>query len=282
MKVIFTLCALAVAVFAGKDHYTTLTTYVSTTVCPVTVTSYQHGTTAVITKLTTSTITVTGSVTVTIPGPPVTTYVDTEVYTTYTSICPVTETKTLAGSTIFEVHSTVSTIIVKVPTTIYDYTSVLTTQYETTEIYATESWFETFFTTISAGSTIVITETLTSTIHITSAYTLTSTFEPPTTKATVFIPITLATSIPTIEVITVPSEVTETTQGGTIYSTVPIPSTSIVSPPSTTTTTFPTTVLTTPPPSNTSAPIQVSGNSAATNAPVAYAIVGAMAFFALA
>jgi len=332
MKAIFTLCALATVALAGDSHhYTTLTTtYVTKSVCPVVTTKYEHGTTAVITKLTTSTITLTGLITVTVPGQPTTKIVESEAYTTYTTVCPVTETKTLEGSTIIEVYSSTSTVtelvkstieayttlapitksiitevevtstslcpvteiktvagqevtivytstslvVVKAPTTMYEYTTAFTTLYETAEVYTTESYFETFYTTVRAGSTIVITESLTKTFHITSIYTLTSTLEPPTTKATVFIPITLATSIPTLEVITVPSDVTETTQGGTIYSNILAPTTSTVS--------FPPSTTTVPPSSSTAAPIQVSGNAAATNAPMAYAVVGAMAFLALA
>jgi hypothetical protein len=63
MKADFTILALATAAFANvleaRWPATTLTTYTTTTVCPVTSTHTEGGHTQVITTLTTSTITVT-------------------------------------------------------------------------------------------------------------------------------------------------------------------------------------------------------------------------------
>ena len=218
--------------------------------------------------------------------PDVTKTVQTWVYETSTSLCPVTETKTVAGVPHTVVYTSTSLIVVKVPTTIVDYTTASYTKYATTEVYETESFYETVYTTVSAGSTIVLTETGTSTISITGTYTVTKTLEPPTTKATVFVPITLATSVPYTEVVTYPSEVTATAGGSTVYSTIPIPETSTYVPPPSTSVVVPspTTILIsqtfTPSPTS-SAPVQITGAASANNVPKAFAF-GAMALLALA
>jgi hypothetical protein len=265
-----------------------------TTVCPVTETKTVGGEVVTVTYTTTSVVadhektTIEAYTTL----PPVTEAVTTEVDITSSSLCPVTETKTISGEEVTIVYTSTSLIVVKVPTTIFAYTTTSATEYETTEVFTTESAFETFYTTVSVGSTIVITESITSTILVTSAYTITKTAEPPTTKATVFVPITLATSVPTYVEVTVPSEKTATTNGGTVYSTVPVPETStFTSPPVTYTpppvvlnTTAIVTPTTAPPPpssSTTAAPSQIT-NAAVTNAPMAFVVAGIMAIFALA
>ena len=133
---------------------------------------------------------------------------------------------------------------------------------------------------------------MTNTIEVTSAYTVTSTYEPPTTKATVFVPITLATSVPVTEVVTYPSERTETTSGGTVYVTSSyIVASTYTPPPVETTVPMTTATVVPPPPSNTStsagfsattsAPLQVTSSGAQpTNKPIAVAVAGAMAFLA--
>jgi len=123
---------------------------------------------------------------------------------------------------------------------------------------------------------------VTNTIEVTSAFTVTSTFEAPTTEATVFVPITLGTSVPVTEVLTVPSEETETAIGGTVYVTSSFSVLSTVTAPPATST-LPPTTSTKPPASHTSAPpLQVSTSGAqATNKPVAFAMAGAMAFLVL-
>jgi hypothetical protein len=68
-----------------------------------------------------------------------TTTVETWVYETSTSYCPVTEVSTISGQEVTVVYTSTSLIEVKVPTTIVEYTTALTTCYETTEVYTTES-----------------------------------------------------------------------------------------------------------------------------------------------
>ena len=129
----------------------------------------------------------------------------------------------------------------------------------------------------------MLTETLTSTIEVTNAYTITSTFEPPTTKATVLIPITLATSVAETAVVTVPSEETATMSGGVVYSSVIVPvSETVTAPPATTTVPGSTAIISVSSTTSHSAPAQISTAAAATNKPVAYAVAGAMALLALA
>jgi hypothetical protein len=213
-----------------------------------------------------------------------TTSIETIMYETSTSLCPVTTISTVSGKEVTIIYTSTSLIVLQVPTTIIDYTTYLTTCYETTEVYTTETAYTTAYTTVSSGSTITGYITLTSTIELTSAYTITSTFEPPTTKATVFIPITLATSVPVYTVVTIPSEKTATLSGNTIYSTIPFTSASTVTAPPATTSAPGTTIILSTPTPTTSAPLQVSSNAAAqaTNGPMAYAVAGAMALLALA
>ena len=125
---------------------------------------------------------------------------------------------------------------------------------------------------------------MTNTIEVTSAYTVTSTYEPPTTKATVYVPITLATSVAVTEVDTVPSEKTATTSGGTVYvtSSYMVSSTVTATPPTTTLPVTTATVAPSPTSASSSSPLQVSSNGAQpTNKPVTLAIAGAMALLAL-
>lgn len=105
MKGIFSVLALGLAsLAAATDNHntppkptTTLTTYTTVTTCPITSTQYEHGTTKVITTLTTSTIVVTkcegcdGVTTIHEPDGQDTT--TTEVLVTYTTTCPVTEVR---------------------------------------------------------------------------------------------------------------------------------------------------------------------------------------------
>jgi hypothetical protein len=129
----------------------------------------------------------------------------------------------------------------------------------------------------------VLTETITSTIEVTNAYTITSTYEPPTTEATVVVPITLGTSIPVTEVVTVPSEETETTTGGVVYTSIIVPvSSTYTAPPGTTTVPASTATISSTKTPSSSAPLEVSTGAAPTNKPMAYALAGAMALFALA
>ena len=68
-----------------------------------------------------------------------TTSIETFVYETSTSLCPVTEVSTISGQEVTVVYTSTSLIVVQVPTTIVEYTTILTTCYETTEVYTTES-----------------------------------------------------------------------------------------------------------------------------------------------
>lgn len=291
MKAVFSLLVLAGLAIANvpaqlekKNYYpdttTTMTTYTTTTYCPVTTTTIEKGTTKVITKMTTSTLTITSCVygcqgaTVTVPGP--------TVYTTSTSLCPVTETSIISGKPVYVTWTSTSLIVDVVKTIIPVYTTYLTTAYATTQVYATTTCYESAYTTVSAGSTIVITDTLTSTYHVTSKYIITTTLEPPTTKATVFVPITLATSVPVYETVTIPSEKTATLPGGTIYSTVAVPSSTTVTKAPPTTTLPPTTVVTSiSTNTTTSAPVQVSNNAAATMGVKGWGVAGVVAVLAL-
>jgi len=58
-------------------------------------------------------------------------------YTTITSLCPVTETKTVGGSTICITWYSTSTIVKEVPTTVPVYVTSATTIYETADVFTT-------------------------------------------------------------------------------------------------------------------------------------------------
>ncbi|KAH8595597.1 hypothetical protein B0O99DRAFT_150882 [Bisporella sp. PMI_857] len=257
-----------------------------TTVCPVTETKTIGGSTITKTYLTTSLVTITKPTTIeqyTTLAPVTKTFVS-YVYSTSTSLCPVTTTKTVSGYPVEVIYTSTSVIVVKVPTTIVEYTTAIATEYETTKVYTTQSAYETVYTTVSAGHTVVLTYTVTGTVLVTKTYTVTSVAKPPITKATVSTAITIVTSVPVTQILTYPSERTSTANGGTFYSTVLIPVSSTFIPPPAVVTPPPTTILTTASPvPTTSAPIQISSGAAApTNAPMALAVVGAMAVLALA
>ncbi|KAH8895138.1 hypothetical protein GQ53DRAFT_78425 [Thozetella sp. PMI_491] len=144
MKAALSLLALAASALAlepanvarwGKGHETTVVTYETTTVCPVTITTTGKGTTYEITKWTTSTITVTscpggecGGGVVTVPGPTVTEHTAVTEYTTITSLCPITETKTVGGSTVVVTWTSTVVVVTAVPTTVDVYTTEVTTE----------------------------------------------------------------------------------------------------------------------------------------------------------
>jgi len=62
---------------------------------------------------------------------------DTVVYTTLTSLCPVTETKVVEGSTRIIVWTSTSTIHTRVAQTATVYTTSVATAYKSTEVYQT-------------------------------------------------------------------------------------------------------------------------------------------------
>ncbi|PFH56234.1 hypothetical protein XA68_16852 [Ophiocordyceps unilateralis] len=104
---------------------TTMVTYTTTTVCPVTSTVTDKGTTYWKTDLTTSTLTITechgcGGGVVTVPGPTVTGVTTKLIEVTYTSLCPVKETITGPESTYVTTKTVTSAIVTKVPTTYYE------------------------------------------------------------------------------------------------------------------------------------------------------------------
>ncbi|KAG9233980.1 hypothetical protein BJ875DRAFT_424802 [Amylocarpus encephaloides] len=129
MKCLFTMVALATAATATEKHEypplaVTSTVMTTTTVCPITSTYMENGSTKVVTTLTTSTLTITscpggqcGGAT-TLPRSPTTSMTSTGVTTTYTTVCPVTETKIVVGSTYYETYTTTSTFVTAVISTV--------------------------------------------------------------------------------------------------------------------------------------------------------------------
>ncbi|KAF5623782.1 hypothetical protein F25303_11681 [Fusarium sp. NRRL 25303] len=114
--------------YGKKGHYEhevkeVAVTYTTTTVCPVTYTHYKEGTTYCETKLTTSTLVVaeTKTVDVTVKEPDVTKHYTDVDYVTRTTVCPVTQTKTVAGEVITEVYTTTSIIYDVVKSTDYEH-----------------------------------------------------------------------------------------------------------------------------------------------------------------
>lgn len=228
-----------------------------TSLCPVTETKTIAGNVVTATWTSTSLIytVVPTKVDVYTTLAPTTKYIETYVYQTSTSLCPTTETKTISGKAVEVIYTSTSLVVQKIPTTIYETTVLLTTSYATEEVHTTLSKYETYYVTVSAGSTISIHVTQTNTILVTSSYTIIKTLEAPTTKATIYVPITLGTSVHVTEVVTIPAEATATLPGSSV---IPLPS------------------------PTSSAPLQVSSNAAPTNRPFALAVAGAMAMIALA
>lgn len=196
----------------------------------------------------------------------------------------------MSGTPVTIIHTSTSLVVEKVPTTIYQTQTVLTTVYATTLVHETIKTIETAYTTVEAGHTVVIQTTLTSTDYVTHEVTLTSTLEPPTTKATVLVPITLETQIAVTEVVslfsalvrrrsnkvqvTVPNELTVTLPGGTTV--IPVPTTVQV-----TSTRAPVTVSA--PVATASAPIQVLPGGAGVNEarPVVAALAAGLGLIAV-
>ncbi|KAH7418218.1 hypothetical protein BKA64DRAFT_193113 [Cadophora sp. MPI-SDFR-AT-0126] len=153
-----------------------------TSLCPVTETKTVGGDVVTATWTSTSLIytVVPTKVDVYTTLAPTTKYIETFVYQTSTSLCPVTETKTISGKPVEVIYTSTSLIVEKIPTTIYETTTLLTTCYATEDVYTTLSKFETYYVTVSAGSTISVYVTETNTVLLTSSYTITKTLEPPT------------------------------------------------------------------------------------------------------
>ncbi|KAF5640677.1 hypothetical protein F52700_3828 [Fusarium sp. NRRL 52700] len=144
-------------------------TYTTTTVCPVTYTHYKEGTTYCETKLTTSTLVVaeTKTVDVTIKEPDVTKHYTDVDYVTKTTVCPVTQTKTVAGEVITEVYTTTSIIYDVVKSTDYEHVKQPdVTKHETDVVYKTR-------TTVCP---VTVTKTIAGEV-VTQTYTTTSIIE---------------------------------------------------------------------------------------------------------
>ncbi|KPM42649.1 hypothetical protein AK830_g3939 [Neonectria ditissima] len=152
----------------GYGETTTLTTYTTVTTCPVTSTYTKEGSTYCVTELTTSTIVVTechGCGVTTVQGPDVTkTGVDVE-YTTRTTVCPVTETKTVGGEEVTVVYTTTSTIVEVDHSTAYDTVK----QPDTTKVE-----YDTAYTTRTTLCPVTETKTVAGEV-VTVVYTETST-----------------------------------------------------------------------------------------------------------
>ncbi|EGU80862.1 hypothetical protein FOXB_08620 [Fusarium oxysporum f. sp. conglutinans Fo5176] len=144
-------------------------TYTTTTVCPVTYTHYKEGTTYCETKLITSTLVVaeTKTVDVTVKEPDVTKHYTDVNYVTRTTVCPVTQTKTVAGEVITEVYTTTSVIYDVVKSTDYEHVKQPdVTKHETDVVYRTR-------TTVCP---VTVTKTIAGEV-VTQTYTTTSVIE---------------------------------------------------------------------------------------------------------
>ncbi|PQE30657.1 repetitive proline-rich cell wall protein [Rutstroemia sp. NJR-2017a WRK4] len=274
------------------DVYVTSTSY-----CPVTevktISGHEYTSTYTSTRYIVTQVPSTVEIVTSVPGG--TTLVETDVYMTSTSYCPVTEVSTIceyssSSSSVKAANDKqlvfTSTILteVKVPTTIKIYTTAQATEYKTTDVYTTTTDLEAVYTTISAGSTNVYTVTEKSIIKATSAYTLTSILAAPTSEVIVYAPTTVANTIQETAIVTIPNVKTVTLQTTyyanttfTVHSSVlGAPSTVTVLPPSTITQATTASVIAS------SAPLEVSANAAATNKPVALVFAGAVALWAFA
>ncbi|KAF5535668.1 hypothetical protein FMEXI_10696 [Fusarium mexicanum] len=160
--------------YEKKGHYEhevkeVAVTYTTTTVCPVTYTHYKEGTTYCETKLTTSTLVVaeTKTVDVTVKEPDVTKHYTDVDYVTRTTVCPVTQTKTVAGEVITEVYTTTSIIYDIVKSTDYEHVKQPdVTKHETDVVYKTR-------TTVCP---VTVTKTIAGEV-VTQTYTTTSIIE---------------------------------------------------------------------------------------------------------
>ncbi|KAJ4167134.1 hypothetical protein NW765_009063 [Fusarium oxysporum] len=144
-------------------------TYTTTTVCPITYTHYKEGTTYCETKLITSTLVVaeTKTVDVTVKEPDVTKHYTDVDYVTRTTVCPVTQTKTVAGEVITEVYTTTSVIYDVVKSTDYEHVKQPdVTKHETDVVYRTR-------TTVCP---VTVTKTIAGEV-VTQTYTTTSVIE---------------------------------------------------------------------------------------------------------
>jgi len=153
--------------------------------------------------------------------------VTTQVLTTYTTLCPITETVTKSGKPHYITRTDLSVVTKKVPVTYYTtiekvytltaYTTFVKTAWEETKVYQTVTCPETVVTTVSAGHTIYLTNTNTITKYITDVKTYTKN-----------LPITVTKNVDTVVAVTQPGAATVTdyqtvvvSVPNTIYSSAP-------------------------------------------------------------
>ncbi|KXH64677.1 repetitive proline-rich cell wall protein [Colletotrichum nymphaeae SA-01] len=222
-KIIETVPGPTAVVTATDVQLTTLTS-----LCPVTETYTEGGKTWTKTYTTTSTIVthVPTKVWQTEKLPDVTkTEKDVE-YTTITSLCPVTETKTIGGETVVVTYTSTSTIVTEVPTKVDVWTTVKTTQHLSTEVYETITKPVTTYQTIEHGETVWITATGTKTITVEKVHTLTEVI---VETKTAHVEVTQAVTVGGESVVTQKSWV-YITVSGTVYATQPRPASTLVVP----------------------------------------------------
>ncbi|TQN64510.1 hypothetical protein CSHISOI_10920 [Colletotrichum shisoi] len=197
-------------------------------------------------------------------------------YTTLTSLCPITETKTVEGETVVVTWISTSTIVTQVPTKVDVYTTVKTTQHLSTEVYETITKPVTTYQTIEHGETHWVTATGTKTITVEKVHTITEVLVETKTK---HVEVTHAVTVGGEDVVTQKSWV-YVTVSGTVYATqtrapvtVVVPTTSAVTIP---VTTGASTVV------GTSAPVVVeTGSADARKAPAAVFLAGVLGAVAL-
>ncbi|KDN60315.1 putative repetitive proline-rich cell wall protein [Colletotrichum sublineola] len=252
------------------------TTY--TSLCPVTETVTGDGHTYTKTYTTVSTIVekVPTKVWETIQGPTVTVQTKEVEYTTMTSLCPITETKTVGGETVVVTWISTSTIVTQVPTKVEVYTTVKTTQHLSTEVYETVTKPVTTYQTIEHGETHWVTATGTKTITVEKVHTITEVLVETKTE---HVEVTQAVTVGGEDVVTQKSWV-YVTVSGTVYATqTRAPNTVVV--PTTSAVTIPAITVSTTIAAST-APVVVPPNAAdARKAPAAVVLAGIFGAVAL-
>ncbi|KAI0143576.1 hypothetical protein GGR57DRAFT_508051 [Xylariaceae sp. FL1272] len=140
-----------------------------TTTCPITEIITIGGSTHTQTRTVTSVVVTHVDTTVveTATAPPVTRTTRQVIRTTKTSLCPVTETKTVAGETVVATWFSTATIVTDVPFTV--------TEEVSTSVFETVTYPVTTVATISEGTTVYLTETNTSTLSTIQEFTITKT-----------------------------------------------------------------------------------------------------------
>ncbi|KAK4232171.1 hypothetical protein QBC38DRAFT_146980 [Podospora fimiseda] len=268
----------------GKDKWETVVTEVIvtyTTVCPVTQTYTKPGGTYTTTFTTTSTVktAVPTTIIVTQTAPPVTKTEGDIVYTTLTELCPVTETTVVSGSTVEIIWTSTSTIVTKVAQTETIYTTSIVTEYETTDVYETVTCPVVTQTTVIEGKTKKITKTNTITKAVTDIHTVTE-----------IIPVTVTESVDVVVGVPVTTRQTVTgystvivSQGNTIYTSEPLPPTTINIPTTITAGPEPTPSVVVPINGTSSAPpiVTAGANSQQAMAPLAAVVAGVLGAVAL-